>query len=281
MSADLPSTAYPAPESAARFYEAVVRRLRAVPGVDQASVSLDLPLQGVRWGEWISLAGVKEALLVRVKMVDPWYFATLQIPVEFGRGIEDRDRAGAPPVMVINQEAARHLSSRFDMANPVGRAAGIHLPGYGPIPESLVNVQIVGVIRNERTGGLQAPVDPVAYVPLAQFPRQDISLVVRTRSEPLAAMSGIREAVRQVDAHLPLGEVRTMEQVKERSMLWAKQPTWVVGAFAGVAALMAALGLYGVLAAAVFDGGGGDVPAAVDHVADRHFGHRGYEARIR
>ena len=250
MSTDLPSTAYPTPESAATFYEAVVQRLRAAPGVEQAALSLDLPLQGVRWGEWIGLAGVKEALLVRVKMVDPWYFAALEIPVESGRGIEDRDRAGAPPVMVINREAARHLS-RFDMANPVGRAVGIRLPGYGPIPESLVSVQIVGVIGNERTGGLHAPVEPVAYVPLAQAPRQDISLVVRTRSEPLAAMPGIREAVRQVDPHLPLGEVRTMEQVKERSMLWAKQPTWVVGAFAGVAALMAALGLYGVLAHAV------------------------------
>jgi putative ABC transport system permease protein len=251
MSADLPAAAYPTPESAATFYEAVVQRLRSVPGVEQASVSLDLPLQGVRWGEWISLPGVKEALLVRVKMVDPGYFATLEIPVESGRGIEDRDRAGAPPVMVINREAARHLSSRFDVANPVGRAVGIDLPGYGPIPESLVSVQIVGVIRNERTGGLHAPIEPVAYLPLAQVPRQDISLVVRTRSEPLATMSGIREAVRQVDPRLPLGEVRTMEQVKEQSMLWAKQPTWAVGAFAGVAALMAALGLYGVLAHAV------------------------------
>jgi predicted permease len=250
MSTDLPSSAYPTPESAVTFYKAVVQRLRSVHEVEQASVSLDLPLQGVRWGEWISVAGVKEALLVRVKMVDPWYFATLQIGVESGRGIEDRDRAGAPPVIVINQEAARRLS-RFDMPNPVGRAVGIGLPGYGPIPESLVSAQIVGVIRNERTGGLHAPIDPVAYVPLAQVPRQDISLVVRTRGEPSAAMAGIREAVRQVDPHLALGEVRTMEQVKAQSMLWAKQPTWVVGAFAGVAALMAALGLYGVLAHAV------------------------------
>ncbi len=251
MSTDLPSNAYPTPERAARFYEAVVQRLRSVPGVEQASVSLGLPLQGVRWGEFITLAGVKEALLVRVKMVDPWYFATLEIPVESGRGIQDRDRAGAPPVMVINQEVARQLSGRFGMARPVGRAVETYLPGYGPIPESRVRPQIVGVIRNERTGGLHAPVELVIYVPLAQFPRQDISLVVRTRSEPLAAMSGIREAVRHVDPHLPLGEVRTMEQVKQRSMLWAKQPTWVVGAFAGVAALMAALGLYGVLAHAV------------------------------
>ena len=91
----------------------------------------------------------------------------------------------------------------------------------------------------------------MAYVPLAQVPQQDINLVVRTRIDPLAAMSGIREAVRQVDPNLALGDVRTMEQVKEQSMLWAKQPTWVVGAFAGVAALLAALGLYGVLAHAV------------------------------
>ena len=78
MSTDLPSAAYPTPESAATFYDTVVERLRSVPGVEQASLALDLPLQGVRWGEFISLAGVKEALLVRVKMVDPWYFATLR-----------------------------------------------------------------------------------------------------------------------------------------------------------------------------------------------------------
>ena len=251
MSTDLPSTAYPTPQSASAFYEAVVRRIQSAPGVEQASLALDLPLQGVRWGEWISLPGVKEALLVRVKMVDSGYFATLGIPVESGRGIEARDRAGAPPVIVINEEAARHLSTRFDMTNPVGRMVGIYLPGYGPIPESPVGVQIAGVIHNERTGGLHAPIEPVAYVPLAQAPRQDISLVVRTHGDPLAAISGIREAVRQIDPYLPLGEVRTMEQIKDRSMLWAKQPTWAVGAFAAVAALMAALGLYGVLAHAV------------------------------
>ncbi len=114
-----------------------------------------------------------------------------------------------------------------------------------------MKLQIVGVIRNERTAGLHAPLELVAYLPLAQAPRQDIKLVVRTRIDPAAAMPGIREAVRQVDPNLPLGDVMTMEQVKERSMLWAKQPTWVVGAFAGVAALLAALGLYGVLAHAV------------------------------
>jgi len=251
MSADLPTAAYPTPASAARFYETVVQRLQAVPGVEQASVSQGLPLQGVQWGEYMNLPGVRQPLLVRLKLVDPGYFGALQIPVEIGRGVENRDRAGAPPVVVINQEVAQLLSKKFGIANPVGRIVSIDVPGYGPIPESAVNLQIVGVIRSERTAGLHAPPELVAYLPLAQAPRQDIKLVVRTLSAPAATMPGIREAVRQIDPNLPLGDVMTMEQVKDQSMLWARQPTWVVGAFAGVAALLAALGLYGVLAHAV------------------------------
>jgi predicted permease len=250
MSVDLPAAAYSDPQRATRFFEEVVERLRAVPGVEQASVTQDLPLQGVHWGEGMGLHR-GEGFGVGLKLVDPWYFGTFDIPVESGRGIEDRDRAGRPRVVVINQEVARQLSDQFGMANPVGRTVLMELPGYGPIPESVLNVQIVGVIRSERTGGLHAPQQPVAYVPLAQVPRQDIKLVVRTRSEASAAMPAIREAVRQVDAHLPLGDVRTMEQVQEQSVLWLTQPTWVVGAFAGVAVLLAALGLYGVLALAV------------------------------
>jgi putative ABC transport system permease protein len=150
MSVDLPSLAYPTAQSAARFYEAVVQRLQTVPGVERAAVSQGLPLQGVQWGEYMSVPGVAKPLLVRLKLVDPWYFGALRIPVESGRGIETQDRAGAPPVVVINQEVARQLSTSFGVANPVGRTVSIDVPGYGPIPESTVKFQIVGMIHRNR-----------------------------------------------------------------------------------------------------------------------------------
>jgi putative ABC transport system permease protein len=137
------------------------------------------------------------------------------------------------------------------VTDAVGRTVNISLPGYGSIPESNLNVRIVGVIRSERTTDWQEAQRMVAYVPLSQVPQQHISLAVRTRIEPMALMPEIRKAVREVDANLALADVRTMKQVKEESTEWAKQPTWVVGAFAGVAALLAALGVYGVLAHAV------------------------------
>lgn len=251
MSIDLPTAAYPTSASAIRFYDAVVQRLQAAPGVAQASVTQGLPLQGVQWGEYLTVPGVNQPLLVRLKLVDPGYFGTMQIAMETGRGIESRDRAGTPPVVVVNQQVAHELSKIFGGANPVGRTVAIDVPGYGPIPEKTVNLQIVGVIRSEHTSALNAPPEPVAYLPLAQAPRQDLNLVVRSRIAPAAAMPGIREAVREIDPHLALGDVMTMEQVREESILWARQPTWAVGAFAGIAALLAALGLYGVLANAV------------------------------
>ena len=107
------------------------------------------------------------------------------------------------------------------------------------------------MIKNERVNDLQTAVQEVVYVPLAQAPRREIKFIVRTRGDAAAVMPGVREAVRQIDPHLPLGDVRTMQQIRQRSLSGLSDPAWVIGAFAGIAALLAALGLYGVLSHAV------------------------------
>ena len=251
MSADLAPAAYPKAENAAQFYRTVVEKMQAVPGVERAAVSQDLPLEGVKGGELFILPGVEEPLVVRFKRVDPQYFRALDIPVESGRGIEDRDRAGAPRILVINERLAQLLAKKYGMPNPVGKVVRVSTPGYGKEEGDMYGIEIAGVIRSERTGDLHAPQDLVIYVPLAQYPREDVMLIARTTLDPLSVVSGIREALREVDANMPLSDIRTMEQVKDRNLTWAKQPAWVIGAFAGVAALLAALGLYGVLSHSV------------------------------
>ena len=249
-SVGLPSRAYPTPESAVQFVQAVMERLQAIPGVEQAAVASDVPLQGVNETEVIVAPGLY-GLNVSFKRVDPHYFSTFDIPVLSGRGFGDEDRRGTPPVIVVNQELATRVAQALGVADPVGKVIGISHGFYVELKAALTQFQIVGVIRSERIGDFHDPGRPVVYVPLAQMPQQRLNLIVRTRGEATAVVPGIREAVRQVDPRLPLGAVATMEQVKQRSFTDSRQSAWVIGAFALVAALLAAFGLYGVLAQTV------------------------------
>jgi predicted permease len=248
MATDLPMAAYPTAESAVAFFRAVVERLEATPQVERAAVSSDVPLLGVRGGEFLEVPGKEGGVGVRFKRVDAGYFATLDIPVVAGRGFGREDEAGSTPVVVINQELARRLRQDVGLADPVGKMVALTSPRYVKQKDApRGELQVVGIIRDERIGGLQDPPSPVVYVPLAQVPRPEVRLIVRTRGDPAGAIKDIQAAARQIDPNLALGDVRTMEQVRERSLSGTKQPAWVVGAFAGVAALLAALGLYGVL----------------------------------
>jgi putative ABC transport system permease protein len=95
---------------------------------------------------------------------------------------------------------------------------------------------------------LRAPNDEIAYVPIAQAPRMQIKLAVRTRGEPMAAVPSIREAIRQLDPDLALADTRTMEEIWNGSLSGLREPVWLIGIFATLSALLAALGLYGVVA---------------------------------
>lgn len=250
MSADLPLVAYPTPQSAAVFFRAAVDSIETVPGVSRVALSTHLPFEAVGAGEGLFLPGSDEGINVRYKRVDPNYFDVLGIPAAAGRGFAESDREDAPPVLVINAELARRLSNEFGMSELVGRRVRVTTPYYVKKGGDAVEGTIVGVVpeRVAEPGGVD---QPVVYVSLAQVPTRSIRLLVRSPGDPSVLMPAIRETIRRIDPNLPLGDIKTMEQVKQLSLAGASQPTWVVGAFAAIAAFLAALGMYGVLSHAV------------------------------
>ena len=139
------------------FYQAAAERLHAAPGVERVGVATALPLQWIGNGEAMKVPGVEKLVRVRFKRVDAGYFQALGIPVLAGRGITGRDVDGTPRIMVINEALAARLASVAGAKNPVGMTVRVSCPGYVEKALFMPEVQIAGVIRNERTSGLHAP----------------------------------------------------------------------------------------------------------------------------
>jgi putative ABC transport system permease protein len=199
----------------------------------------------------VEAPGIDKMVNVRFKRVNPDYFSTLGIPILRGRGITAADREDGHRVIVINQALAARLADAAGMKDPIGKTVRLTCPGYIKKEALMPEVEIVGIIRSERVAWPGMPDPAVVYVPLAQVPVPGVKLIVRIRAESSAVMPGIRAAVHAVDPNLPLGEVATMEQVRQRVLSGSSRPAWLIGAFAGVAVLLTGIGLYGVLSHAV------------------------------
>jgi putative ABC transport system permease protein len=248
-SIDLPPRAYPSADRVAQFESAFTERLRAMPPITRAGLATVLPMRWIGNGEALFMPGSVEPIRVRLKRVDAGYFDTLDIPMVAGRGITAADRPGAPPVLVVNQALAARLAEVARVSTPVGQTVRVsHVDFDRPLQTSAA---IVGVIRSERVDNPWRPDPPVVYMPLAQAPSPRLKLVVRSDADTAVVVPAIRQALRDVDPALPLGDVMTMADVRDRTFLSASRPASVIGAFAAVAALLTALGLYGVLAQSV------------------------------
>jgi predicted permease len=249
MSVDLSRERYPTRAHLTSFYRELVSRLDAAPGIESSSISGDIPLEGTG-GEFLQLPGRDERLLVKFKRADPGYFKTMGIPIVAGRAFTGDDRADGAMVAVINEALARQIESFFGVA--VSPGSGVNLPQLGQGPTRRVPMVVAGIVGNERIqGDLRLEQDPVAYVPMAQAPRLQVKLSARTQGLPAAAVPIIREVVRGIDPLLALADIRSMEQVRQRSLSGLKEPAWLIATFAALAAMMAALGLYGVVSHAV------------------------------
>jgi predicted permease len=234
-------------------------RLRALPGVTSAAAACCVPLEG---GYGLPFRVVGRALQDGPfhggggwLTVSPGYFEVFRIPVKRGRALSDRDTKRAPAVVVINEAMAKQY---WPKGNPLGERLVIGrgiMREFADEPER----QIVGVVADVRDAGLNNDPRPTMYVPQAQVPDPVNALnvqitpmawIVRTRSDPYGMSSAIQETLRQVTG-LPVSEVRTLEEVMIRSVSRERFNMWLMTVFGVTALLLAAIGIYGLMAYSV------------------------------
>ncbi|HVE79990.1 MAG TPA: ABC transporter permease, partial [Gemmatimonadaceae bacterium] len=230
------------------FYQELLSRAAALPGVRAAGAVRDLPI-GDGHSMWsIMLDGrvvktIAEAPGATPQQVTSEYFRAMAIPVVRGRAFTEADRDGAPPVTVINETMARQFWPNED---PLGHTLKM-------FNEESPWVTIVGVVKDVRSGGFAADAPPTMYFPHAQagksayYTPRTMNLVVRTDRDPLALAGPVRELVRQMDRGIPVSRVGAMEEIVAGSVASRRFSTTLLATFAVVAALLAGIGIYGVI----------------------------------
>ncbi|NRD47845.1 ABC transporter permease, partial [Corallococcus exiguus] len=233
----------------AAFYDGLLERLRALPGVATAGAVSGLPMEGKRWTIAVRdprrpVAPGTEPWQASIRIVTPGALEALRVPVLRGRGLLPEDRGAGGRAVLINAEAARRFWPGED---PLGRTVDTDMD----LGNGAFGGRVVGVVANMATEGLAAPAAPEVYVPYEQTRTTSMTLVLRTTGEPLALAGAVRAEVRGLDANLAVGSVRTLASVVDGTVAPLRFYLLLASLFAGVALVLAAVGLYGVVAYAV------------------------------
>jgi putative ABC transport system permease protein len=227
----------------------VLNRLSQLAGGDSFAAVDGLPLDAGRASMDIALTSIDGSppatpdgkLLAGLRLVSPGYFRTMAIPLSRGRFFSERDNTNAPPVVIINEALARQY---FAGSDPIGQRIGS--PDFGPVP-----CEIVGIVKNVKHSALDSAPRPEAFRPLLQDCFSSLTLVARSGLPPASTFAAMKEIVSGLNRNWPVHSARTLNHLLAASLAPRRFALLLMGWFAGLALVLAVVGIYGVLSCVV------------------------------
>jgi putative ABC transport system permease protein len=247
----LPDSRYEEQPQQIGFFDQLIPRLRAIPGVRSAAAVMLLPLAGSKFVLSFEVAGrppvpPSQQPAMETRVATPDYFATIGIPLRRGRLFTDHDWAGGPPVVLITESAARE---HFPNQDPLGKRITLGWGRGKGTPRA--GGEVVGIVGDVKDAGLDEAEPPQLYLPYRQWPVQGMAVVLKTTVPPTSIAEAARRAVHATDSNLPVANVRTLDQIVARSISQPRFYATLLAIFAAVALVLAAIGIFGVLSYAV------------------------------
>jgi putative ABC transport system permease protein len=244
MNISLPTVKYAKPMDEVNFFDEVLRRVSAAPGVRSAAISATLPLSSKRITPMLPEGQPNVPLAQRpfidIEAISPQWFQTLRVPMRGGREFAAADNQQAPKVLIVNETFARQF---WPGQNPIGKHV---IVGRWPEP-----AEVVGVANDIKNRGLSQEPQAQVYIPFAQLPWSNMNLLVRTAVPPQTMTSAVRAVIAGVDPDQPVTSILTVDELMDNSRTQPRFLMMLLTVFSMTALALAVVGIYGVLAYSV------------------------------